>query len=121
MRLDFLQNRRSNIVQPGLAGGISYEVPMVWEAPLAYKGFTLFPPMYARQRKRYLLTHTDVKQITDGRLFDPQASVLIGVGLFEMSRRVTSAWWCKSVQARPIGIPYSPSGSRLTEPGYRQF
>ncbi len=121
--------KHRNIGRLGLAGGISYEVPMVFkggawvldpklrgveiyydysevqqvpgqryyhivvkragwgtEAPLAYKGFTLFPPMYARQRKRYLQTHADVKQITDGRLFDPEASVLIGVGFFEMSR-----------------------------------
>ena len=56
------------------------------EAPLTYKGFKLFAPMNGKQRKLYLQSHTDVKQVRDGRLFDPQASVLIGVGFFEMSR-----------------------------------
>ena len=56
------------------------------DAPLTYKGFKLFPPMNRRQRKRYLQSHTDVKQLTEGSLFDPEASVLIWVGSFEMSR-----------------------------------
>lgn len=56
------------------------------EAPLLYKGFRLYPPMNGRQRTRYLQAHQDVRQVTDGRLFDPEASVLIGVGVFEMSR-----------------------------------
>jgi len=56
------------------------------EAPLTYKGFKLFAPMYRRQRERYLQSHTDIKQIMEGRLFDPEASALIGVGIFEMSR-----------------------------------
>lgn len=56
------------------------------EAPLTYKGFKLFSPMYRRQRELYLQSHTDIKEVTDGRLFDPQSSVLIGVGVFEMSR-----------------------------------
>lgn len=56
------------------------------DEPLTYKGIKLYPIMNGRRRKLYLESHAAVKSITDGSLFDPDASVLITVGYFEISR-----------------------------------